>query len=156
MGVDTKMFLATKKENILNVMPKIIDTINTWQRNELDIYWSKKGFESRMQFLFRNKEIGVNKDLKEYSNGIISCNTSDFRSFNINFIIKGENRSLFITHSCSCDYSEIYKGDKIIFSLGMWGMSEEIMMVVAKSVKEFGDCYYTKNDCSYDFKKIVN
>lgn len=154
MGVDSKLFVTAKREWVLDVMPKVITEINKWQRNLLDQYWDKKGFDSRVEFLFRNKEIGVNKDLKDFSNGIHSINTHDFGSFYINFTVRSEKRNLFITHTCSNDYSEIYKGDKIIFSLGCWGMSEEIMMVVAHAVKEFGDVYYVYDDCSDDFKKI--
>lgn len=154
MGVDTKMFIATKKENIIVVMPKIIEAINTWQRKELDQYLDKKGFENRMLFLHRNKEEKLNDGLKDFSNGIRSCDTSDFRSFNINFTVKGEQRNLFITHTCSNDYYTTYEGDKIIFSLGCWGMSEEIMMVCVEALKEVGEIYYTKNDCDKDFEKL--
>tara|TARA_R110000822_G_scaffold84617_1_gene198550 strand:- start:9 stop:488 length:480 start_codon:yes stop_codon:yes gene_type:complete len=154
MGLDTKMFIAVKKEAILEIMPKVITALNKWQRNELDAYADLKGFENRIAFIFRDKYSGVNKHLKEYSNGISSCDTHDFGSFNISFTVNHEVRQLFITHSCSCDYSDTYKGDKIIFSLGCWGMSEEIMMVVAKSIDDMGDLYYVKNDCSDDFVKL--
>lgn len=154
MGVDTKLFVATKKENILELMPKVIENLNEYIRIELDAYWDRKGFDSRGQFIFRDKEAGVNKDLKDFSNGIRNCSTYDFRSFDINFTMHGENRSLFITHICSNDYSDTYKGEKIIFSLGYWGLSHEIMMVIAEAVKEFGDVYYVENDCSEEFKKL--
>lgn len=137
MGVNTKMFIAVEKEAIIKVMPLVIKAINEWQRNDLDRYADSKGFENRMSFLFRDKDAEINKVLKEYSNGIRTCDTYDFRSFNINFTIHGEIRQLFITHNCSNDYSDTYKGDKIIFSLGNWGMSEDIMMVVADAIKEF-------------------
>jgi hypothetical protein len=154
MGVNTKMFIAVKKEAIIDIMPIVIDALNKWQRRDLDRYADSKGFENRMSFLFRDKDAEVNKGLKEYSNGIRTCGTYDFRSFNINFTIHGESRQLFITHTCSSDYSDTYKGDKIIFSLGNWGMSEDIMMVVADAIKDKGDLYYVKNDCSDDFKKL--
>jgi hypothetical protein len=154
MGVDTKMFIAAKKEAILEIMPKVITALNKWQRNELDRYANLKGFDNRISFIVRDKEAGVNKNLKEYSNGITSCDTHDFGSFNILFTVNGESRQLFITHSCSSDYSDTYEGDKIIFSLGCWGMSEEIMMVVAKSINDLGEIYYVKNDCSEDFVKL--
>jgi len=124
MGVDTKMFIAVKKEAIIDIMPIVINALNKWQRSELDRYAD------------------------------LTCDTYDFGSFNINFTIHGENRQLFITHTCSNDYSDTYKGDKIIFSLGNWGVSEDIMMVVADAIKEKGDLYYVKNDCSDDFKKL--
>jgi hypothetical protein len=155
MGLDSKLFVATKKENILHVMPKVIEGLNTYIRAELDAYLEEKGFSNRMQFMFRDKESELNKGLKDFSNGISECTTYDFRSWNINFKIQGENRSLFVTHTCSNDYKEVYDGDKIIFSLGYWGLSDEIMKVVAESLKEFGDVYYDFNDCDdEDFVKL--
>jgi hypothetical protein len=155
MGLDSKLFVATKKENILKVMPKVIGSLNTYIRAELDAYLEEKGFSNRMQFMFRDKESKLNKDLKDFSNGISECTTYDFRSWNINFKIQGENRSLFVTHTCSNDYKEVYDGDKIIFSLGYWGLSDEIMKVIAESLKEFGDVYYDFNDCDdEDFVKL--
>ena len=153
MGVDTKMFIAIKKEAILEIMPVVIKSINEWQRNELDNYWSKKGFNSRVQYIYRDKESELNKGLLNYSNGITSVDTYDFRSFNVNFSVNGETRSLFVTHSCSNDYSDTYKGDKIIFSLGSYGMSKEIINVVMDSLSCFGDIYYTYNDCEMEFLK---
>jgi hypothetical protein len=154
MGVDTTMFVATKKENILNVMPKVIDTLNVWQRKKLDAYWKEKGFNCRASFLLRDKELDNERDIKNYSNGIRTINTYDFRSFTLQLTVDGENRVLFITHNCSNDYSDTYEGDKIIFSLGYWGLSVEMMKVVAEVCKEFGDCYFTENDCRDEFVKI--
>ena len=154
MGVDTKMFIGTKKENILEIMPKVIEAINVWQRADLDRYVDLKGFGNRMMYIFRDKDLEKHQDLKNYSNGISSVDTYDFRSFYINLIIASENRSLFVTHSCSSDYSDVYKGDKIIFSLGCWGLSEEIMMVVAEAIKEYGKVFYCQNDCNGEYKEL--
>jgi len=154
MGENAKLFIATKPENILKVMPKVIEALNVWQRKELDQYWDKKGFENRIQFLFRDKKLEINKDLKDFTNGIYDVKTFDFRSFDIYLTVHGENRSLFITHTCSNDYSDTYVGEKIIFSLGSWGLSKEIMMVVANSINQFGDIYFTNNDCSEEFEKL--
>ena len=46
MGVDTKLFVATKEENILKIMPKVIDSINEWQRNLAINYSKEKGFRN--------------------------------------------------------------------------------------------------------------
>ena len=155
MGLDSKLFVATTKENILQVMPKVIDSLNTYIRTELDAYLDRKGFSNRMQFMFRDKESKLNKDLKDFSNGVREVTTTDFRSWLVNFTVHGEGRSLFVTHTCSNDYKEVYDGDKIIFNLGYWGLSDEIMKVVAESLKEFGDVYYDFNDCDdEDFVKL--
>lgn len=154
MGVDTTMFITSKKESILEIMPIVLDKLNEWIRNELDNYADTKGFDNRMQFLFRDKDSPLNKGLKDFTNGVSKTDTYDFRSFNTCFTISGESRQLFITHSCSNDYKDIYEGEKIIFSLGCWGLSHEIMMVIADSIKDKGNIYYCENDCEGDFKLI--
>ena len=149
MGVNTVMFIATKKENILETMPKVIKAINEWQRFQLNTAYKKAGYKSVLQFLYSNKENGDN-----WSNGISNISTYDFGSFKIDFRFNGESRSLFVTHNCSNDYSDTYNGEKIIFTLGCWGKSEEIMMVIAEDIKEFGDIYYIHNDCKDEFRKL--
>lgn len=154
MGVSTTLFIGAKKEKMFDLMPKLIEDLNKWQRDQLDTYWKSKGFESRLEFQFRDKTIGANINLKDFSNGISSIYTHDFRSFNIVFTINDETRSLFITHNCSNDYSEIYEGDKIIFSLGHGGNYEEVMSTIAESIKEFGNIYYRDNDFDGEFVKL--
>lgn len=154
MGASTILFVATKEDNFLKMMPKVLKELNKWQKKSLDQYWNDKGFESRLSFLFRNKEAGVNSDLKDFSNGISDISSYDFRSFHINFMIEGNGRSLFVTHACSMDYSDTYDGEKIIFSLGSNEQSKEMMMVIAEVTKEFGDTYFTINDCNDEFVKL--
>jgi len=149
MSVNTKMFVATSKENILKIMPKVIEELNKWQREKLDNYWKENGFKSRVHYIF-NKNKSNNPD---FTNGV-NTSTYDFLSFKITFTVNGEKRILFITHTCSNDYQDIYEGEKIIFSLGCWGMSEEIMLFLSEVVKEFGDVYFTKNNSTDDFEKI--
>lgn len=155
MGQSAIVFVTAKPGKANEVYGVVKKVINKWQRNLLDEYWRNKGFESRLEFLYRDKELSCNKDLKDWTNGIYSCNTYDFRSFNMNFKVNGEQRRLFCTHTCSCDYSETYKGDKIIFSIGYWGMSDEIMKIVGEACKPFGDVYYDFNDSDdKDFVKL--
>lgn len=85
---------------------------------------------------------------------------SDFNVLCLDFGI-GEHRSLHIFPDCSCDYSEIYQGDKIIFSLGCWGKHKEIMEILINTLTELSDVYYDFNDCDdEDFvlypKKVSN
>ena len=154
MGIDTKLFIATKEENILKIMPLVISALNEWQRDLMVRYAKENGFKTALQYIFRDKDSESNKMLKDFSNGIKSCRTHNFESFHVNFIVNGEHRDLFVTHTCSNDYSDIYKGEKIIFSLGCWGMSKEIMMVIAEAIKDYGDVYFVKDDCSEDFEKL--
>lgn len=153
MGVNTKMFVTAKKERILEVMPKVIQTINDYVRFEFNKYMKEIREDwNFIQYSIKYKKEGSN--LKRFTNGVGSCYSYDFGSFHIDFSVNDENRSLFVTHTCSNDYSDVYVGDKIIFSLGCWGSSEEIMLLLADTVKEFGDVYFTKNDCETDFIKL--
>jgi hypothetical protein len=154
MGVSTKLFVATESKNIVDLMPVVIGAINKWQRNHFDKYLAEKGFDNRVSFLFRDKNAGANKHLKDYTNGIHSITTYDFGSFDINFTIHGEQRTVFVTHTCSNDYKDIHNGEKIIFSLGYWGMSREIMTVIGEAVKPFGDVYFIEDDTTDEWVKL--
>jgi hypothetical protein len=154
MGVSTQLFVATESKNIVDVMPVVIDAINKWQRKRFDKYLAEKGFDNRVSFLFRDKDVGVNKHLKDYTNGIYDITTNDFRSFNVDFTIHGEQRTVFVTHTCSNDYKDIHNGEKIIFSLGCWGMSREIMTVIGGAVKPFGDVYFMEDDTTDEWVKL--
>lgn len=150
MGQSTVMFVQTDTSNFLEIMPKVVSTLNKWQRELLDKESKKLGFSDRFSLLRRDC------DFVGWTNGISNIRTYDFRSFNIEFTLCGEVRDLFVTPTCSTDYSDTAKGDKIIFSLGYWGMSEEIMMSFSKTLQEYGDVYYTPNDCDEEFKKLDN
>lgn len=154
MGASANLFVTVEDtREVVNIMPKVIRDLNKWQRNELKSYADLKGFNNVFHFLFRDKESEFNKHLKDFTNGC-TVETRNFESFSVFFTVYGERRRLFVTHTCSNDHSEIHEGGKIIFSLGPTGLAEEIMAVVAESVKEFGDVYYTKDDCSYEFEKL--
>lgn len=149
MAESATLFVTAKPELANVIYDKVAKQISKWQRSLLDVHWKNNTtYTSRLQFLFKT-------DHKDWSNGVYNIHTHDFRSFNMNFRVQGEERSLFCTHDCSNDYSDTYKGDKIIFSLNNWGMSDFIMKVIAKSLKEFGDVYYDHNDCdTEDFIKL--
>jgi len=86
----------------------------------------------------------VNDEYKPFSNGIQAIDTSNFNSFSVRFKVFDEQRSLLVTHTSSNDYAEIYKGDKVIFSLGNWGCSTQILHIVAEVLKPFGTVYMSK------------
>lgn len=149
MGVDAKLFVTCGKDKMYEVGQKVINAINIWQRSELDKHIEEDGrYMNRMHFLCNKKE-----HQQEWSNGCsIYAHNFDCISFDFKC---GESRSLKMFVDCSCDYSDTYDGDKITFSLGCWGRSDEIMKVVAEAVAEFGDVYYDNNDCDdEDFVKL--
>ena len=150
MSVDAKLFVTCGKEKLFDVLSAVTAALNIWQRNLLDNHIATTEYMNRLHFLYND-----NND-QGWTDGV----HSDFSFPDIistNFKVDDEDRSLKIFPDCSCDYSETYEGDKIIFSLGCWGMYNEIMMVVAKAVAPFGDVYYDFNDCDdQDFVKLEN
>ena len=149
MSVDAKLFVTCGKEKLFDVLSVVTDALNIWQRNLLDNHIATTEYMNRLHFLH-------NDGSDSWTNGV----HSDFSFPDVistNFKVDDEDRRLKIFPDCSCDYSDTYEGDKIIFSLGCWGMYNEIMMVVAKAVAPFGDVYYDFNDCDdQDFVKLEN
>jgi hypothetical protein len=150
MGVSTTLFVTAKPEVILDLMPKLIEDLNVWQRAKLDAEVKLSKYDNRLQFLWSESKI----NFKYWSNGIASITTNNFSGFNLIFRINGETRNLRVTHTCSNDAKDVYDGDKIIFSLNCWGMCEEIMMAVNESVKGFGDVYYEYSDAEDNYIKL--
>ena len=131
MSVDTNMFVATEEKN-----PFVIEkAVLTAFKNE---------------FTFTNIINRAVAGVKRYQ----SRSYVDSKMLIISFEFNGESRGLHIFFNCDNDGKDIYEGSKIIFSLGSWGSSEEIMFAIAKEIKKLGNVYYTKNDCDSDFKLI--
>tara|TARA_Y100001956_G_scaffold4944_1_gene4465 strand:- start:22369 stop:22836 length:468 start_codon:yes stop_codon:yes gene_type:complete len=153
MSVDSKLFVTCGKDKLTEVMNSVIDSLNVYQRTKLDNYWQNNtDAVNRIHFL---RDEDYREQSKTYTNGV----RGDFYNFDVLSLTFGngdENlRMLQVFPDCSCDYDDIYEGDKIIFSIGCWGMYDEIMKVVAKAVAPFGDVYYDFNDCDdKDFIKL--
>ena len=141
MSVDSKLFVTCGKDKLFDVVNSVVEHLNVFVRAELDKRVEEVGSASRMHFLWHEEEA------KDWTNGTnLSMYSMD--CINVHFGIGDDlHRNLSILTDCSCDYSDTYRGDKIIFLLGCWGMYDEIMKVVAKAVAPFGDVYYDYNDC---------
>ena len=127
MGVDTKGFVTGNFENrVFEVMSKV--------RSALNNFTTTNGF----------------------GNEIVSGRTCEFQvtpeimSACCFFREGANNRTLWISFDCHGDNADVYEGEKLIFSLGMWGKSEEIIRQVLKQFEE--PCYYTPNDCGIDYE----
>jgi len=153
MSVDSKLFVCCGKEKLFEVVESVIDNLNIYSRSKLDEYWTQNT-EANNRIHFLNGEEYKDQS-KKYSNSV----KGDFRCMDVLSLTFGngdENlRTLKVFPDCSCDYSDTYEGEKIIFSIGCWGMYEEVMQVVAKAVSSFGEVYYDHNDCDdEDFIKL--
>lgn len=149
MGVDTKMFVTVGKDKLYDVLEVAIDTLNKWQRAQLDKYVEENTeYNTRVAFLWSEDE-----EAKKWSNGV-SCDFHFVGCINVNFKV-GENRRLAVIADIESDYSDVYEGEKIIFSLGCWGKSAEIMEALFEPMKQFGRVFYVYDDCSgEDFKEV--
>lgn len=150
MSVDTKMFVTCGKDKLFDVMTSVIRELDTLSRYKLDEYLIEAGLENRFQYKKEEHE-------KKFTNGChIHARSTNMISFD--FGVGDINlRSLNMFPDCSCDYDDIYDGEKIIFSIGHWGSYGEIMKSLYKALAPFGDVYYDHNDCDeYDFVLIDN
>lgn len=147
MGVDSNVFVVADKQKALEIGQAVFNAIETWQRRELDQYVKDNGWNSRLQFLFSNKNaVPSNPSRRMWSNGAkIQANSFDF--FQIVFDYNGENRTLWYFTNCSCDTDHITKDHTLLFSIGNWGSNRKIMQVVIDALRPFGPVYYDHNDC---------
>lgn len=143
--IESKLFVACKKEDVINIGNSVTEALNKYTRSKLDSYWmDNTDAINRAHFL-------SGKDYKDasklFTNGV-SISSYNFDSFV--FILGNGDKNKRILHmfpTCGSDYSGIYEGYKVIFSIGRWGSCDELMMVVADAVKKYGDVYYDYNDC---------
>lgn len=68
---------------------------------------------------------------------------SSFDYISLEFGFGDKIRTLGMTSVCSCDYSDVYDGDKIIFHIASWGNHEAVMDIVKKALLDLnvGDVY---------------
>ena len=93
--------------------------------------------------------------IRDFTRAKAEIFTSNFNHFWLSFVTAKESRDIFMTHSCSYDYKEIYDGEKIIFSIGHWGDHQIYMDIIKDAIKDFGDVYEDVNDCDdIDFEKV--
>ena len=126
MGCDTKGFIVTDNKDIWEVVAKI--------RKFLATRFSKK------KSTYVNQIASVGADYR----------LSDFSKFiTVNFRDSEDDRTLFVFFDCDSDYASVKSGPKIIFNLGCWGKSDELILGILAQFD--GEKYYRYND--YDDKE---
>lgn len=149
MSLDSKMFVTCNKDDVISIGNSVTEVLNTYVRGKLDSYWRyNTTCSNRLQFLF---DKSLEEHSRKFTNGV-SVITHNFDTFVISFGNGDESRrSLFMFPTCSSDYSDVCEGYKVIFSIGYWGSSEEIMSVLSGALKPYGDVYYDFNDCDDEY-----
>ncbi len=115
MGCDTKGFIATNNKDVWEVREKI--------NNFLKTRYSKK----ESSWLNQIASVGATFEL---SDGY----------FTVVFVDGEDVRQLFVFFNCDCDYSSVKQGSKIIFNLGCWGKSDELILGILAQFE--GEKYY--------------
>ena len=149
MSVDSKLFVTCNKEDVNSIGNLVTEALNVYVRDKLDNYWKNNtDAQSRVNFMWSDS---YKDQSNKFTNGV-SVITHNFDTFVISFGNGDESRrSLFMFPTCSSDYSDVCEGYKVIFSIGYWGSSEEIMSVLSGALKPYGDVYYDFNDCDHEY-----
>lgn len=145
MSRDSKIFVACSINDALNVGRAAIARLDQYARDLTDSYYKENtNANNRAHFLFAEE---FREEAKSFSNGC-SVSTYDFETFVLTFGTGEElKRSVHMFTTCDGDYCDTYEGYKVIFSIGYWGKSDEILKVIGEVVKEFGRVFYDFNDC---------
>lgn len=63
------------------------------------------------------------------------------------FAIAGEQRTLNVFFACDNDSKHKYPGEKIVFDMGLGGLSEKVVSGVLSRLTHLGRCYLDVDDC---------
>lgn len=145
MSRDSRLVLSCNKEDTLNVGNSVSKALEKYARDKLNDFWQNNTDAYNLMHFLHNDSYKEHSD--KYTNGV-TITAHDFDTFWFIFGNGDDNkRSLFMFATCSSDHEDIEGDYKIVFSIGYWGSSDEIMMVVAEAVRQYGDIYYDFNDC---------
>lgn len=81
-----------------------------------------------------------------WTNGIGSFSTHNFGMFTTNFGYKGERRCFHAFIDCDNDLIEYTHIGGVIFNLGCWGSSDEIMRLIIDELKTDYPMWYVYDD----------
>lgn len=63
------------------------------------------------------------------------------------FAIAGEQRTLNVFFACDNEPNHKYPGDKLVFDMGLGGLSEKVVSGVLSRLTHLGRCYLDVDDC---------
>lgn len=124
MGCSTIGFIATKKKDVFEIRAGIMRAL-------------KKFRNIKGTGIYTGREItsDINADFR-LCDGFFVVTFYDFE----------DQRALFVHFGCDGDCDAAHIGPKVIFSLGAWGNSENIIKIILNEFK--GKRYCIDNDCS--------
>lgn len=96
----------------------------------------------------------VKRFKQDANNKFVTIDMSTFsQTLCLNFTLNGEVRTMYLLFGCHQDAPELGPGKKVFASLGCWGASDDLILLAAKVLAEFGDVYTIFNDCSDEYTK---
>lgn len=147
MSRDSRLVLSCNKEDTLNIGNSVSKALGEYARDKLNDFWQNNTDACNLMHFLHNASYKEHSD--RYTNGV-TVTAHDFDTFWFVFGNGDEQkRSLFMFTTCSSDHEDIEGDYKVVFSIGYWGNSAEIMMVVAGALEEFGDVYYDCDDLGF-------
>lgn len=144
MGIDSKVFVVAEYGRALDVGDAVKRRIDQWLFSKVWEEAQLLGFANPAQLIHSDYNLKGDGRLWSMSTDI---RANGFDCFQINFTVEGETRTLWYFPDCSCDTDDITKQHTLSFSIGYWGMCDEIMQEVIEALKDFGKVYYDFNDC---------
>lgn len=154
MGVDTKLYVEVQDHmaDRIDVIKRAGSAIEKKIYEHLDEEVQRRGYKNRLHMLFNLKD----SEKGTWTNGFGQFSTYGFNMFTVNFGYKGERRNLSCFIDCDCDMEEYSQAGGVIFSLGCWGSSDEIMRAIIDELRNDFRMWYEYNDCSGDVEKVGN
>lgn len=131
MSVDSKGYCLTDNKDVFKITALVESSID-------NLITSAAIPKGRMRYDEKNK--WISKEIVGQSEMII-----------FSFKYKNEQRSVHFNFGCDTDGSaDGLIGQKLIFSIGMWGESEVIIKAIGNSLASLGPVYLQLNDCRSD------
>jgi hypothetical protein len=127
MGTNTKGYVITPVKDISHVMTiveRVISKLVAEAKPE------KKGLLLPEGFSHPDTTLSPSSDLAR-----------------TRFAIAGEDRTLTVLFGCDNDAAGRHQGDKLIFDMGMGGLSDKVITGVLAKMTHLGRCYFDANDC---------
>lgn len=151
MSVDSKLFVTLGSGYMFEVMEAVTRELNHYSRVKLDEY-----IENETDYINR-AQYKASEHEKKFTNGVSFFGyTPDVITFKFG---SGDSllRCLKMFPDTSyqiCDnYREISKEEKISFSIGKWGASDEIMEHLIEALRCMADVYYMPSDSNDEWVK---
>jgi hypothetical protein len=127
MGTDTKGYVMTPVKNVMHVMTIVENVIHKMVREKMP---AQRGMLPGEGFTYPSTRLSPDMNMAQ-----------------VTFSIAGESRSLTVHFGCDNDAKHKHPGEKLILSMGLYGVSIRVVEAILKRLTHLGRCYLDRNDC---------